>query len=143
MFHQIVVVNDVTDLEAKLKSQIRTSPSKRALCNSTAIPICGDNKTNCNCKSSNKYVIKNIMLGQEIISDASILDYYDRPANGEQFFVTIKNSTYSISDSPKFISISDRLEGIKIIGKMFPIKLTLLWALNCILVKSLIGNQSL
>ena len=96
--------------------------------------MCGDNITNC--KSSNIYVIKNIMLGQEIIIDARVQDYYNNSADGEQFFVTITNATYNISDSPKFISIFDRLEGIKIIGEEVSTKTN-------ITVKSLIGNQSL
>ena len=109
-FHQTVVVND-TGLKSNI---IRTSPSKLTL-DDPAIAMCGDNITNC--KSSNTYVIKNIMLGQEIIIDARVQDYYNNSADGEQFFVTITNATYNISDSPKFISIFDRLEGIKIIGE--------------------------
>ena len=89
---------------------IRTPPSKLVLYK-PATCIDEDNDTSCH-----SYLVKNIMLGQKIILDACVLDYYDKLADGAQFLVEGRDETHNINSS-KFISIScEKLEGISVKG---------------------------
>ena len=75
------------------------------------------NNSDMNYCPNNKYQIKNVMLGQEIIIDACVLDHFDNNASATQFALKSNNSEYHI-DGPSFILIScDMLQGIKIKGK--------------------------
>ena len=78
---------------------LETSPNKLILYN----PVGCINGKDTDCHT---YYINNIMLGQEIIFDACLLDYYDQPTNAAQFsIVGMNHQDYNISGS-KYITIS-------------------------------------
>ena len=78
---------------------IATSPSKLIL-HKPAQCI------NRNEKDCNSFYMDNIMLGQEIMFDACVLDYYDQPTKAAEFLVTgMNHEDYSIS-GPNYITIS-------------------------------------
>ena len=66
----------------------------------------------------NSYYVKNIMLGQEILIDACIYDYYHRPTGTEEFLVTSDDyHDYFIPGSHYIlISCNHTFQGISIIG---------------------------
>ena len=78
---------------------LTTSPSKLIL-HKPAQCINGNDK------DCNSYYINNIMLGQEIMFDACVLDYYDQPTKAAEFLVTgMNHEDYNIS-GPNYITIS-------------------------------------
>ena len=89
---------------------VATSPSKLILHNAKCI---NSNDTSCD-----TYYINNIMLGQEIIFDACVLDYYDQQTKATEFLLTgYDHQDYNIS-GPKYISVlcNHTTEGLRIIG---------------------------
>ncbi|XP_065895376.1 outer membrane protein A-like isoform X2 [Dysidea avara] len=93
------------------KHTIRTPRSKLVLGN-PAVCIDEDNNTNCG-----KYYINNIMLGQEIIIDACVRDYYDQSADVTRFAVNSNDKDHHIFGSSNNVQIScDSLRGISVIG---------------------------
>ena len=90
---------------------ISTPPNELVLYE-PATCIDDDNDTSCN-----TYLVKDIMLGQNIKLGACVLDYYDKPADGAQFLVEGKDEAHNINGS-NFISIScDKFEGINVAGQ--------------------------
>ena len=65
------------------------------------------------------YYVKNIMLGQEILIDACIYDYYNRPKDTEEFLVSSDDDQdYYIPGSHYIlISCNHTFQGISIFGK--------------------------
>ena len=72
-----------------LSKHITTSPKKLILYKPAE---CIDN-SNAECDS---YYIKNIMLGQEILIDACMYDYYDRSTSTAEFFITSTDNQITI-----------------------------------------------
>ena len=64
---------------------IKTSPRKLVFYNSAVAVTCTDKSNDTNCKT---YLAKNIMLGQEIIIRACVLDYYNQKAESTQFVLS-------------------------------------------------------
>ena len=71
-----------------------------------------------------------MMLGQEIIIDACVLDYYDQPAGETQFLVDSNNTDHSINGSNSILISCTEMQVINITGykisdaKNFTINLT-------------------
>ena len=105
LFHNV-------NIPSKRDFPVATSPSKLILHN----PVkCINNGNDTGCDT---YYINNIMLGQEIIFDACVLDYYDQPTKATEFLVTGWNhQDYNIS-GPKYISVlcNHTTQGLRIIG---------------------------
>ena len=90
---------------------INTTPSKIIL---YPPAVCIDTKADCKV-----YYIDNIRLGQEIITGACVLDYYDQPTNAVQFVVSGENNTDYHINGVHDILIScgnNTLRGITIFG---------------------------
>ena len=95
----------------ELSKYITTSPRKLELYKPA---VCID-YNNVECDS---YYVKNIMLGQEILIDACMYDYYDRPTQTEEFIVSnVDDQDYYIPGSPYIlISCNHTFQEISIIG---------------------------
>ena len=107
----IVGITKETIQHTPMAEHIHTPPSKLVLHN-PAVCINDDNVTDCG-----KYYVSNIMLGQEIIIDACVLDYYGKIAEGAQFAVR-KSSNIHHLNGTNFISVScDALQGISVVGE--------------------------
>ena len=71
-----------------------------------------DNVTNCG-----TYYINNIMLGQEIIIDACVRDYYDQRTVETQFMVDSNDEDHNINGTNSvIISCTNGLQGINVTG---------------------------
>ena len=101
----------VGNISRELSKHITTSPRKLELYN----PAECINGNNVECSS---YCVKNIMPGQEILIDACMYDYYDRPTGTEEFIVSsADNQDYYIPGSQYIlISCNHTFQGISIIG---------------------------
>ena len=92
--HNIIIgVNRDTLKHGQFAGHIYTPPRKLVL-GDPAVCIDDDNATNCV-----TYYVNNIMLGQEIIIDACVLDYYDQPAVETQFMVDGNDEDHNINGS--------------------------------------------
>ena len=99
-----------------LRKYITTSPNKLVMY-SPAYCV-DDNKSVINeCAS---YYVNNIMLGEEILIDACMYDYYDQPSNAAQFLVTghIDNNQELYVAGPQYVLIScnNTFQGVNVIG---------------------------
>ena len=103
------------ELQQKNQFEIATTPSNLKLSHPA---ICVDGyDDNQNCET---YFVNDIMLGEEIVLDACVLDYYNQPSNAAQFRVTGDDDTDYHIDSVGDILIScgrDTFQGLSIIGK--------------------------
>ena len=107
----IVGVNKETLEYGSLAGNIYTPPSKLVL-GDPAVCIDDDNVVNCG-----KYYVNNIMLGQEIIVDACVRDYYDQRAVETQFMVDSNDKNHTINGTNSvLISCDNGLQGINITG---------------------------
>ena len=89
------------------RKYINTPPSKLVLYDPTT---CIDSDTS-------TYIVNNIMLGQEIMIDACVLDYFNRPADATQFLVNSNDQSRQINESSTKVLMScDILQGISVIG---------------------------
>ena len=97
-----------------LKQHITTSPSKLLLY-SPAYCV-SDNKNQL--KGCGSYFVDNVMLGQEILIDVCMYDYYDQPSDTAQFLITSANNQESYIPASRYVLIScnNTIQGIKIIG---------------------------
>ena len=84
---------------------IKTSPRKLELNDSTVTCIDNDNDTICQ-----TYLTKNIMLGQEIIINASVLDFYNQPAGSTQFVLSNEDQDHHIVGSDNVLISSKVLK---------------------------------
>ena len=103
---------------------ISTPPSRLELRNPA---VCLDKENNATC---NEYLVRNTMLGQEIIIDACVVDYYNQPADATQFVVSGEKDGLNITGS-RFVSLScSTFRGISITGNeisheaIFPMNIT-------------------
>ena len=87
-----------------------TTPPKILVLNKPAIQICNDNASDTD--DCNMYYINNIMLGQEILINSCLLNYYDQPAEEiVEFLVSSDNEEFT--PSTKYI-ITSRCSDTKI-----------------------------
>ena len=84
------------------KEHMTTSPRKLALYHPAH---CIDNNEN-EKEGCNFYYVKNIMLGQEILIDACMYDYYDRPGNAAEFLVNDEGNEEFYNPGSKYILVS-------------------------------------
>jgi len=90
---------------------VKTSPRKLKL-NDTAVCIDNNNSTNCQ-----MYLVNNIMLGQEVIINACVLDYYNQPAGTKQFVLSNNNQGHHIVGSSNVLLSCTAFKGVSVIGK--------------------------
>ena len=110
LHNSVLGVNEQHDNE--VSKHITTSPRKLELYKPA---VCIDyNNVECN----SYYHVKNIMLGQEILIDACMYDYYDRPTQTEEFIVSrADDQDYYIPGSQYIlISCNHTFQEISIIG---------------------------
>ena len=98
-------------IHSQLVEYIKTPPSKLEFYN---IATCIDYDNDTNCKV---YLTQNVMLGQEIVIDACVLDYYGKSAGGTLFSVTGENLDHHITGAKDVLVSSTVFQGIGIIGK--------------------------
>jgi len=71
------------------------------------------------------YYVNNIMLGQEILIDACMYDYYDQPTSASEFLVTSAHADdqdYALGSKYVLIACNHTFQGITIIGnKNYPV----------------------
>ena len=103
----------VTGITKKdLPSSITTSPNKIQLYNSKL--QCIDFVSNTEC---DLYYIQNIMLGQKILLDACMYDYYNHPADVALFLLSGSNSQgYRLDSNNTLITCNHPLELVSIYG---------------------------
>ena len=107
----IVGVNNETLENGPLAGHIYTPPSKLVL-GDPAVCIDEDNNTKCG-----TYYVNNIMLGQEIIIAACVLDYYDQRTVETQFMVDSNDEDHTINGTNSvLISCTNGLQGINVTG---------------------------
>ena len=86
-------------IDSNVTLQVATSPGKLKLYDPAKF-ITGDSM------DYDTYYMRNIMLGQEIIFDGCVLDFYNQPTEAKEFVITaIHHQDYNIS-GPKYISIA-------------------------------------
>ena len=106
--NSIIVGTTVTS--CRQVEYISTSPNKLVL-HEPAACVDDDNHINCDI-----YLIRNIVLGQEVVINGCVLDYYNRPAATTQFLISSTNKHHRIADS-KYVQIScDSQQEIRVIG---------------------------
>jgi len=106
----IVGVNKETLKHGPLAKHIHTPPRKLVL-RHPAVCINDDNVTDCG-----RYYVNNIMLGQEIVIDACVLNYYDQPAGETQFMVESNNTDHTINGTNSVLISCTKLQGINVTG---------------------------
>jgi len=79
-----------------MAGHLQTPPSKLVL-RDPAMCINDDNVTDCR-----KYYVSNIMLGQEIIINACVLNYYGKTAEGAQFAVKKSSNIHYLNGKNLF-----------------------------------------
>ena len=120
----------------ELSKHITTSPRKLELykpaeCINDSSRVC------------DAYYVKNIMLGQEILIDACMYDYYDRPTGTEEFLVnSADGQDYFIPGSQYvLISCNHTFQGIYIIGNkttpVLPFNYTLIISLYVVRISEM------
>ena len=99
---------------SKLRNYITTSPRKLVLYSPA---YCIDDNEN-EITGCGSYYVKNIMLGQEILIDTCMYDYYDRPSDAAQFLVTGNNNREFYIPGSKYVLITcnNTFQGLSIIG---------------------------
>ena len=98
-----------------LDEHITTSPSKLELYQPAICIDESENKT----EECNSYYVSDIMLGQNILFDACMYDYYDQPSDAARFVVnsTADYQDYQIPGSNyMLISCNNTFEGVALIG---------------------------
>jgi len=104
------IVNTLTSLVyQQFDNYLITSSSELELYDPA---ICIDNVTNCGI-----YYVNNIMLGQEIITDSCVRDYYGHPAVATHFLININNEEFYINGLPDVLISCETLKGISVIGE--------------------------
>ena len=106
LFHNVNIINTKN-------ISLATSPSKLILRSPTKCI----NGSDTDCVT---YYMNNIMLGQEIIFEACVLDYYDQPTEAVEFSVTgMNHEDYHISGSQHIsVSCNYTIQGISINGSL-------------------------
>ena len=120
----------------ELSKHITTSPRKLELYK----PAECINNNNMGCVS---YYVKNIMLGQEILIDACMYDYYDRSTGTEEIFVSNADGQDCYIPGSQYILISCNhiFQGISIVGNktvpVLPFNYSLIIALYVIRISEM------
>jgi len=109
--NSIIATNNTSFINSSLRSYIDTPPKKLEFYNAVT---CIVNNSNGNCQT---YLTRNIMLGQEIIIDACVRDYYDQPADGTLFILNDEDENHHISGSHFALVSCEGFRGTRIIGK--------------------------
>ena len=111
LHNSILGVSEDSLQHDKLSKHITTSPRKLELYK----PAECIGKNNFGCKL---YYIKNIMPGQEVLINACMYDYYDRPTGTEEFLVSSADDQdyYILESQYVLISCNHTFQGISIIG---------------------------
>ncbi|XP_065895657.1 uncharacterized protein [Dysidea avara] len=89
---------------------IKTSPRKLEF-NDSAV-TCIDNDTNCQ-----TYLTRNIMLGQEIMINACVRDYFNQTAEPTQFVLSSEDQNHNITGPDNVLISCALLEGVSIMGE--------------------------
>ena len=111
------------------------TPPNELKFNDPAICIDNDNDTQCN-----RYIIRNIMLGREIVIPACVLDYYNQSIDSAQFLIHGEiNPSYFIS-GPKHVIISNKFEGITIMANQTILKTSTNFLISIALNTALYSN---
>ena len=104
---EIIVNNSYDIVNHNFTDSINMLPNKLVL---REPAVCISNGNNCDTKQA-KYLIMDIMLGQEIMLDACVLELYGKNATATQFL--LRSSDRKVD--PEFVLIScNRLQGIKL-----------------------------
>ena len=110
--NSIIGINNYASfISSSLYSYVNTPPKKLEFYNSVT---CIEHNTNGDCQI---YRTRNIMLGQEIIIDACVLDYFDQPAGGTLFILDNDDEDHQINGSHFALVSCEGFRGIRIIGK--------------------------
>ena len=111
--NSIIGTNNYSFINSSLHRYIDTPPKILEFYNTTT---CIENDTNKNCQT---YLTRNIMLGQEIIIDACVLDYYDQPVDGTLFIINGKNGDHQLINGSSYVLVvtCEGFRGIRIIGE--------------------------
>ena len=107
----IIATNNTSFISSSLHGYIDTPPKKLEFYSTVT---CIENNTNGDCEM---YLTRNIMLGQEIIIDACVLDYYDQPAEGTLFIINNEDEGHHINGSRFALVSCEGFRGYKIAGK--------------------------
>ena len=91
---------------------IKTSPRRLEINDSAVTCTVGDNDINCEI-----YSLKNIMLGQEIVLHACVLDYYNQSAGSTQFELSSEDQDHEIIGSHNVLISCELFEGVSLKGK--------------------------
>ena len=110
----ILGINTETLQQSQLNKHITTSPSKLELYQPA---ICIDENMN-KTRECNSYYVGNIMLGQKVIFDACMYDYYDQSSDAARFVVggTDNQSYYIPGSNYMLISCNNTFQGVALIG---------------------------
>ena len=110
----IIGISKQTLQHNPLNKHITTSPSKLELYRPAVCIDGSENET----KECNSYYVNNIMLGQEILIDACMYDYFDQPSDAARFLVdgADKQKYYIPGSKYVLISCNNSFKGIELIG---------------------------
>ena len=97
---------------ASFEQAIKTSPRRLEFNDSVVTCIDNDNDTKCR-----TYLTKNIMLGQEIIINACVLDYYNQPAESTKLDIRSKDQDHHIIQSDNVLLSCTVFAGVSISGR--------------------------
>ena len=111
--NSIIGTNNYSFINSSLHRYIDTPPKIFEFYNTTT---CIENGTNKNCQT---YLTRNIMLGEEIIIDACVLDYYDQPVDGTLFIIYSENGEHQLISGSSYVLVvtCEGFRGIRIIGE--------------------------
>ena len=111
--NSILGINKEILQHSQLSKHITTSPSELQLYQPA---ICIDENMN-KTEECNSYYVSDIMLGQNILFDACMYDYYDQPSDPAQFVVNGTDQDYYITGSNyMLISCNNTFQGVALIG---------------------------
>jgi len=108
-------IMDTTNITASdsFTNHIITPPSKLLL-HDPAKGVDYDNDSDISFTDS--YLVTNIMLGQEIIIGACVVDHFNNSATATQFVVNSNDSDYQIADISSVLVSCDKFQGVIIKG---------------------------
>jgi len=95
----------------RFTGKIKTSPRK-LIFNGSAVN-CTDDDNDRNCQ---KYLTRNIMLGQKIIINAFVLDYYNESAGPTRFVLSSEDQDHHIVKPHNVLISSGVFDGVSIMG---------------------------
>ncbi|XP_065892196.1 putative leucine-rich repeat-containing protein DDB_G0281931 [Dysidea avara] len=109
--NSVIDFTESSVVQTQAVQYIITPPSKLEFYKTAT---CIDDNIGTNCQV---YMVENIMLGQEVVVDACVLDYYGNPAGTTLFLVTGENLNHRIN-GPQYVLVSCKVfQRISVIGK--------------------------